>query len=192
MIALATPGGARGDVGSADEKSGAEQASRPSGEGEAIHRAIAASMAARRRAAATSSTRSPVTLSTWDEEPEEERVTALREIGRTCSNPHVARAALVSIGGEFARRFAADASRCDLPSGVLAARFVSAFAENADDEDWRRVAAATRGADQPILSGLRYILDRGLSAETNAAGCAPGNTSPAWAICASRENIRRE
>jgi len=119
-------------------------------------------------------------------------VTALREIVRTCSNPHVARAALASIGGEFARRFAVDASRCDLPSGVLAARFVSAFAENADDEDWRRVAAATRGADQPILSGLRYILDRGLSAETNAAGCAPGNTSPAWAICASRENIRRE
>jgi hypothetical protein len=127
----------------------------------------------------------------WDEEPEEERVTALREIVRTCSNPHVARAALASIGGEFARRFAVDASRRDLPSGVLAARFVRAFADNADDEDWRRVAAATRGADQPILSGLLYILDRGLGTETDAAGRSPGNTPPAWAICASREDACR-
>jgi hypothetical protein len=152
----------------------------------------AAIFPARLLAAATSSTRSPVRRSSWDEEPEEERVTALREIVRTCSNPHVARAALASIGGEFARRFAADASRRDLPSGVLAARFVSAFAENADDEDWRRVAAATRGADQPILSGLLYILDRGLSAGTGAASRSPGNAPPAWAICASREDVRRE
>ena len=33
-------------------------------------------------------------------------MTALREIVRTCSNVHVARAALASIGGEFAERFA--------------------------------------------------------------------------------------
>ena len=119
-------------------------------------------------------------------------MTVLREIVRTCSNPHVARAALASIGGEFARRFAVDASRRDLPSGVLAARFVRAFAENADDEDWRRVAAATRGADQPILSGLLYILDRGLSAGTDAANGLPGEAQPASAICASREDFRRE
>jgi hypothetical protein len=137
----------------------------------------AAIFPARLLAAATSSTRSPVRRSSWDEEPEKERVTALREIVRTCSNPHVARAALASIGGEFARRFAADASRRDLPSGVLAARFVSAFAE---------------GADQPILSGLLYILDRGLSAGTGAASRSPGNAPPAWAICASREDVRRE
>ena len=119
-------------------------------------------------------------------------MTALREIVRTCSNPHVARAALASIGGEFARRFAADASRRDLPSGVLAARFVRAFAKNAADEERRGVDAATRGADQPILSGLRYILDRGLSAGTDAAGRSPGNAPPPWAICASREDACRK
>jgi hypothetical protein len=119
-------------------------------------------------------------------------VTALREILGACSNPHVARAALASIGGEFARRFAADASRRDLPSGVLAARFVRAFAKNADGGEWRGVAAATRGADQPILSGLRYIRDRGLSAATEAANGLLGETPPARAICASREEFRRD
>ena len=119
-------------------------------------------------------------------------MTALREILRACSNRHVARAALASIGGEFARRFAADASRRNLPSGVLAARLVRAFASNADDKEWRGADAATRGADQPILSGLRYILDRSLSAETGAAHGLPGEAPPASAICASREDFRRE
>jgi hypothetical protein len=162
------------------------------GEGEAIHRATAASIAARRLAAAISSTRSFLRRSSNDEQPEEERLIALREILGACSNPHVARAALASIGGEFALRFAADASRRDLPSGVLAARFVRAFAKNADDEEWRGVAAATRGADQPILSGLRYILARGLKPGTDAANGLPGEAPPASAICASREDFRRE
>jgi hypothetical protein len=90
----------------------------------------------------------------------------LRKIVRTCSNPHVAGAALISIGGDFARRFAADAGRRDLSVGVLAALFVDAFAMNADEEQWVKVYAATRGADQPILSGLRCILDYGLLAES--------------------------
>jgi hypothetical protein len=119
-------------------------------------------------------------------------VTALREIVRTCSNAHVARAALASIGGEFAQRFADDASRRDLPSGVLAARLVRAFAMNAGDEDWEAVSEATRGADQPILSGLRYILDRGLRGEAREENALPRETPPAWAICASRGGLWRE
>ena len=80
----------------------------------------------------------------------------LREIVRTCSNAHVAQAAVASIGGDFARRFAA------------------------------------RGADQPILTGLRHILDRGLSAGESKAKSLPAETPPAWAICASRAGVRRE
>ena len=110
---------------------------------------------------------------------------ALHEIVRTCSNAHVANAAVASIGGDFARRFAADASRRDLSSGVLAARLVRAFAENADDEDWEQVDEAMRGADQPILSGLRFILDRSLRAECGRAKGLPRETPPAW-ICAAR------
>jgi len=114
-------------------------------------------------------------------------VTALREIVRTCSNVHVARAALASIGGEFAARFTADASRCDLPSGVLAARMVRAFAIHAADDERRSVEAVTRGADQPVLAGLRYILAKGLGAGRAAATDRAEDTPPAWAICAASD-----
>ncbi len=117
---------------------------------------------------------------------------ALREIVRTCSNAHVAHAALASIGGEFAQRFAADASRRDLTTGVFAARLVRDFAIAADQDEWEGVKAATRGADQPILSGLRYILDRRLRTERAREGEVPDETPPAWAICASRATLCRE
>jgi hypothetical protein len=119
-------------------------------------------------------------------------LTALREIVRTCSNVHVARAALASIGGEFAARFTADASRRDLPSGVLAARMVRAFASHAADDERRTVEAVARGADQPVLVGLRYILARGLGAGRTAASESAEDLPPAWAICAAREAVWRD
>ncbi|MGD0642400.1 MAG: hypothetical protein ABSC22_16775 [Roseiarcus sp.] len=116
-------------------------------------------------------------------------MTPLREIVRTCSNAHVARAALASIGGEFAVQFAADATRRNLSSGALAARLVREFAESVDEVGWEEVAQVTRGADQPILMGLRHILDRSLRVEARAAKGLPRETPPAWAICASRGHI---
>ncbi len=86
----------------------------------------------------------------------------VREIVVTCSNPHVARAAVASIGGDFARRFARDAADRNLSSGMLASRLVGDFARRAGEGDWEDVGKATRGADTPILTGLRYILERGL------------------------------
>jgi hypothetical protein len=118
-------------------------------------------------------------------------VTALREIVRSCSNVHVARAALASIGGEFAARFAADASRRELPSGVLAARMVRAFAKHAADDERQSVEAVTRGADQPVLAGLRYILAKGLGAE-RTAGADADDMPPAWSICAARDAALRD
>jgi len=86
----------------------------------------------------------------------------VREIVVTCSNPHIARAAVASIGGEFARRFEREGANSNLSSGMLASRLVRDFACGADDSDWEGVGEATRGADTPILTGLRYILERGL------------------------------
>jgi hypothetical protein len=117
---------------------------------------------------------------------------ALREIVRTCSNVHVARAALASIGGEFAARFAADAERRDLSTGVLAARMVRAFGDHAAEHERRSVDAVTRGADQPVLAGLRYILARGLGAERTAAPESVDVLPPAWAICAARDAMWRD
>jgi len=104
----------------------------------------------------------------------------LQEIVHTCSNPHVARAALASIGGEFAADFAARASRKNMPVGVLAARLVTEFSIRADEPEWDRVDEAVRGADQPILSGLRYILSRALWAKANPAGWSGGDHPAAW------------
>jgi hypothetical protein len=92
-----------------------------------------------------------------------------REIVWTCSNPHVARAAVASIGGDFARTFCRDAASRNLTSGLLAARLVREFARHAGDGDWEALDDAIRGADMPILSGLRYILDRALKLKTDDA-----------------------
>jgi hypothetical protein len=92
-----------------------------------------------------------------------------REVIHTCSNPSVAQAALASIGGDFMVNFAAEARRRDLPSGSYAASLVSNFAKTADAADWRRASDATRGADQPVLSCLRFILNQGLQKTTAPA-----------------------
>ncbi len=86
----------------------------------------------------------------------------MREIVSSCSNPHVARAAVLSIGGDFARRVERDAAVRNLSSGALASRLVRHFVRRADVGDWEGARAATLDADMPILNGLRYILERGL------------------------------
>ena len=105
----------------------------------------------------------------------------VREIVHTCSNAHVARAALASIGGDFARYFAAKASSRNLPAGVLAAKIVKDFARRAAEAEWDCVDEAARRADQPILSGLRYILVQGLR-ERTAGDDELSEAPPAW-IC---------
>jgi len=107
-----------------------------------------------------------------------------REIVHTCSNSEVARAAVKSIGGDFARDFAAEASRRELPSGVWAASLVREFADKADEVELQSVVAATHGSDQPILSGLRYILERGV--RDSARKGSANRTPPAWMISATR------
>jgi hypothetical protein len=92
-----------------------------------------------------------------------------REIVHTCSNSYVADAALISLGGEIARVVADDANRHAMSRGAYAAKLVRDFARGADDGDQGGVIAAARGSEQPILSGFRYILERGLHHEANPA-----------------------
>jgi hypothetical protein len=108
----------------------------------------------------------------------------IREIVRTCSNPHVARAAVASIGGDFARRFSSDAEKRNLTSGLFAAGLVRRFSRHAAERDWEGVGEATRGADQPILSGLRYILERGVESDQ-------GDADPKWGWLGSKASASR-
>jgi hypothetical protein len=82
----------------------------------------------------------------------------LHKIVHTCSHPAVARAALASIGGEFEANFKATASRRNVSPGVLVARMVEEFSNRASRKEQSGIREAARGADQPILAGLRYIL----------------------------------
>ena len=117
----------------------------------------------------------------------------IREIVRTCSNPHVAHAAVASIGGDFARRFSSDAEKRNLTSGLFAAGLVRRFSRHAAERDWEGVGEATRGADQPILSGLRYILERGVEFLTRVTpipagvGSPPTHPLPAARLCGTDE-----
>ncbi len=98
-----------------------------------------------------------------------------QEILSTCSNPSVARAAVASIGGDFAGWFDRQAANRNLSSGPFAAELVREFARGGRGPDWEGLCAATRGADMPILSGLRYILER----EVTLKGGDARNATPA-------------
>ncbi len=110
----------------------------------------------------------------------------VNEIVATCSNPHVARAAVASIGGAFARRFSDDAAKRNLSSGAFAAGIVRWFSREAESNVWRRLSEAARGVDQPILSGLRYILERGLEADQDCWSLSEG-----WPTAARAQSSRQ-
>ncbi len=103
----------------------------------------------------------------------------VREIVVTCSNAHIARAAVASIGGDFARHLERVAARRQMSSGVFAAGLVRRFSVRAAEPDWEGVDEATRGADQPILSGLRYILERSLEKVEPSSTASDDRRTPA-------------
>ena len=84
----------------------------------------------------------------------------LRKIVHTCSNAHVAHAAVMSIEGDFAFHFSVEAARRSMTPGEFAAQYVKQFAVMASDEELQCLARTAHNADQPILAGLRYILTR--------------------------------
>jgi len=57
-----------------------------------------------------------------------------------------------------------------MPAGALAALMVREFSTRAENEEWVGVHEAVRGSEQPILTGLRYILSRGLQDEMSERG----------------------
>ncbi|HEV3044775.1 MAG TPA: hypothetical protein VGY52_13000 [Roseiarcus sp.] len=105
-----------------------------------------------------------------------------REIIHTCSNVHVARAALASIGGELAAQVAKKARETNLTTGALVADLVKDFSRRARDDDWDGVDEAARGADQPILSGLRYILVAKLGMQESRSFFGNGLCPSPWVL----------
>ena len=102
----------------------------------------------------------------------------VHEIVNSCSNDHVAQAALGSIGGGFKAWVEGLAEREGLTAGALAASHVASFGQQAQPQDWKALRRAIRDCDQPVLAGLRHILETGMnppqhreSASRSAHGC---------------------
>ena len=91
------------------------------------------------------------------------------DILHSCTDEGIAGAAVASIGGGFAARIRAEAARTGLSVGALTSSLVARFARDATERDWRDLAFATAGADQPVLSGLQAIAERMLARRDVAA-----------------------
>lgn len=88
----------------------------------------------------------------------------INEIVNSCSNAHVASAALASIGGDLVERVAKLAHLQGLTPGTFTAIAVRDFGRDAQPEARAVIRRAMCGADQPILRGLRMILESVLEA----------------------------
>jgi len=87
---------------------------------------------------------------------------SIDEIVHTCSNEHVARAAVASIGVSFASRVKFVADLLGVSVGVFTAKTVRTFGQEATAGARREVMRAMIRSDQPILRGLEAILEREL------------------------------
>jgi len=81
----------------------------------------------------------------------------VHEIVRTCSNIHVADAALASIGGDFAAQFAAEARRRNMSAGMLAAELVKEFSNRAADEERDLMHTHIFGASRFSCFAIHYF-----------------------------------
>lgn len=85
------------------------------------------------------------------------------ELIHSCAHGAVARAALVSIGPGFADRVRRVAHESGAPDeGVFVASKVREFACAAGDGELGHLACVMSGKDQPVLEGLRFILDQAI------------------------------
>lgn len=93
----------------------------------------------------------------------------------SCSNAHVAKAAVSCIGGVFAERVAAAARQKGMETGGFVAVLVQEFARVADHDAMMALSQDIAGADQPILQGLARVLEPALRAEQRVS---PESLSP--------------
>jgi hypothetical protein len=91
-----------------------------------------------------------------------EDVMVIADMLHSCSNDSVARAALACIGGNFADRVHAAARRNGLNAGRFVAIVVRDFARRATDDSYASLRERMTGADQPLLRGLRHIIEPAL------------------------------
>jgi hypothetical protein len=84
------------------------------------------------------------------------------DIFHSCTHEKVAQAAVACIGGPFADRVRHVAAVHGLTPGAFAASAVRRFDRTASGDARDILRRALRGTDQPVLHGLRLILEPSL------------------------------
>lgn len=82
------------------------------------------------------------------------------DILKSCSHDHIARAAVASIGGDFARRVISRAEERGQSVGDYTSRHVRRFSQRASERDWRYVLATMEGEDLALLAGFQAVVLR--------------------------------
>lgn len=86
----------------------------------------------------------------------------IADLIHSCSNDNVAQAALACIGGRFADRVRAAAREKGMNVGGFVTIVVREFARRADEAAREAVREKMAGEDQPLLQGLRVVLEPAL------------------------------
>lgn len=82
----------------------------------------------------------------------------IAEIIHTCSHEKVADAAVASMGSYFAGKVGIAAGACGLSIGAFTACVVRDYERFGGEDERQALRQAMEGSDQPILTGLRHIL----------------------------------
>lgn len=85
------------------------------------------------------------------------------ELFRTCSNEHVAAAALASVGGRLQRRVTTRAGRDGVAVGRLVAALLADYDRRASPARRRELESRMQDVDMPLLAGLRHVLETALA-----------------------------
>lgn len=90
----------------------------------------------------------------------------IADLIHSCSNAHVARAAVACVGGGFAERVAAAAERNGMEVGRFVSVIVRHFARRANRQTMGDLNRTIAGADQPLLRGLVHVVEPALETGT--------------------------
>ncbi len=107
-----------------------------------------------------------------------EKVMLVTDLIHSCSNDKVAQAATFCIGGVFAERVLAVAQENGVSAGRFVAVVVRDFALRAGETERAQLAREMAGCDQPILSGLRRVVEKALEGGAQFADDVKGFGMP--------------
>lgn len=92
------------------------------------------------------------------------------ELFRSCSNEHVAAAAIACIGGALEKRVAAAARGAGLSHGAFVVRLLTDYDRMASPKRRTALEQGMSRGDMPILAGLRHVVETALEGAWDKVG----------------------